>query len=225
MEACASAHYWAREIEKLGHQARLINPRFVKPYLKANKNDASDAEAICEAAGRPSMRFVAVKTAAQQDVQAVHRVRQQLVKSHTALMNQVRGLLAEHGLVIPQGSAHLRRTLPQILENGDNGLSGVMRELVSELGERLKYIEQRLRQYELQIQRLCRQDPRCRRLAEVEGVGPLIATALVAAVGNAAEFRSGRELAAYLGLVPRHRASGGRTIMLGISKARRSLPT
>jgi len=218
MEACASAHYWAREIEKLGHQVRLINPRFVKPYVKANKNDTADAEAICEAAARPAMRFVAVKTAAQQDVQAVHRARQQLVKSHTALMNQVRGLLAEQGLVIPQGSSHLRRTLPRILADGDNGLSGVMRELVSEISERLKYLEERMRQYELRIQQLFRLDERCRRLAEVEGVGPLTATALVAAVGNATEFKSGRELAAYLGLVPRHRASGGRTTLLGISK-------
>jgi transposase len=218
MEACASAHYWARELERLGHQVRLINPRFVKPFVKANKNDASDAEAICEAASRPAMRFVAVKTAEQQEVQAVHRVRQQLVKSHTALINQVRGLLAEHGIVMAQGRAQLRRMLPQILEDADNGLSGVMRELVSEIGERLKYLEARLRQYELQIERRCRQDSRCRRLTEVEGVGPLTATALVAAVGNAAEFKHGRELAAYLGLVPRHRASGGRTIMQGISK-------
>jgi len=218
MEACASAHYWAREIEKLGHQVRLINPRFVRPYVKANKNDTSDAEAICEAAGRPAMRFVAVKTAGQQDVQAVHRVRQQLVKSHTALMNQVRGLLAEQGIVIPQGAAHLHRSLPQILADEDNQLSGVMRELLNEIRERLKYLEERMRQYELRIRRLFREDERCQRLAQVEGVGPLTATALVAAVGNAAEFKSGRELAAYLGLVPRHRASGGRTTMLGISK-------
>jgi len=218
MEACASAHYWAREIEKLGHRVRLINPRFVRPYVKANKNDASDAEAICEAAGRPTMRFVAVKTAAQQDVQAVHRVRQQLVKNHTALMNQVRALLAEQGIVIPQGSAHVHRSLPRILADDDNRLSGMMRELLNEIGERLRYIEERLRQYELRIRRLFREDERCRRLAEVEGVGPVTATALVAAVGNAAEFKSGRELAAYLGLVPRHRASGGRTTMLGISK-------
>jgi len=218
MEACASAHYWARELERFGHQVRLINPRFVKPFVKANKNDASVAEAICEAASRPAMRFVAVKTAEQQEVQAVHRVRQQLVKSHTALINQVRGLLAEHGIVMAQGRAQLRRTLARILEDADNRLSGVMRELVSEIGERLKYMEDRLRQYELQIERRCRLDPRCRRLTEVEGVGPLTATALVAAVGNAAEFKHGRELAAYLGLVPRHRASGGRTIMQGISK-------
>src|SRR5215470_11543024 len=218
MEACASAHYWAREIEQLGHRVRLINPKFVRPYVKANKNDASDAEAICEAAGRPSMRFVAVKSAAQQDVQAVHRVRQQLVKARTALANQVRGLLAEHGIVIGRGFAQLRRAIPVILEDRDNGLSAVMRELLGEIGERLRFIDDRLRKYELIIQRLFRHDERCRRLAEVEGVGPLTATALVAAVGNATDFRSGRELAAYLGLVPSHRASGGHTVLLGISK-------
>jgi transposase len=208
----------AREIEKLGHEVRLIGPQFVKPYVKTNKNDATDAEAICEAASRPSMRFVAVKSLAQQDVQAVHRVRQQLVQARTALVNQVRGLLAEYGIVIAQGVAHSRRVLPLILEDRDNRLSGVMRELLAEIGERLKFIEDRLRQYDLRIQRLFRQDERCWRLAKVEGVGPLVATALVAAVGNAAEFKSGRELAAYLGLVPRHRASGSHTVLLGISK-------
>jgi transposase len=218
MEACASAHYWAREIEKLGHQVRLIAPRFVKPFVKANKNDASDAEAICEAASRPSMRFVAVKSTAQQDVQAVHRVRQQLIKTRTALVNQARGLLAEYGIVVAQGVSRLRRALPTILEDRDNGLSGVMRELLAEIGERLRFIDDRLRKYDLTIQRLFRQDERCQRVAAVEGVGPLVATALVAAVGNATDFRSGRELAAYLGLVPRHRASGGRTVLLGISK-------
>jgi len=147
----------------------LINPRFVKPYVKANKNDASDAEAICEAAGRRSMRFVPVKTAAQLEVQALHRVRQQLVKSRTALINQVRGLLAEHGIVISQGRAQLQRALPRILEDADHRLSGIMREILSEIGERLKFIEARLHQYELHIERLFRQDPRCRRLAEVAG--------------------------------------------------------
>jgi transposase len=164
------------------------------------------------------MRFVAVKSAAQQDVQAVHRVRQQLVKTRTALVNQVRGLLAEYGIVIAQGVTHLRRALPVILEDRDNGLSGMKRELLGEIAERLKFTEDRLRQYDLRIQRLFREDERCQRLAEVEGVGPLVATALVAAVGNASEFKSGRELAAYLGLAPRHRASGGRTVLLGISK-------
>ena len=218
MEACATAPYWAREIEKLGHEVRLISPKFVKPYVKANKNDASDAEAICEAASRPSMRFVAVKSVAQQDMQALHRVRQQLVKTRTALINQVRGLLGEYGIVIAQGVARLQHVLPSILEDQDNRLSGTIRELLEEIRERLEFIEQRLRHYDSRIRRLFQQDERCRRLAAVEGVGPLTATALVAAVGNATEFKSGRQLAAYLGLVPRHRASGGHTVLLGISK-------
>ena len=218
MEACASAHYWAREMEQLGHQVRLIAPKLVRPYVKANKNDASDAEAICEAASRPSMRFVAIKSTAQQDVQAVHRLRQQLVKTRTSLVNQAHGLLAEYGIVIARGLAPLRRAIPVILEDLDNGLSGVMRELLAEIGERLRFIDERLRKYDLTILRLFRDDERCQRVAAVEGVGPVTATALVAAVGNATDFKSGRELAAYLGLVPRHRASGGRTVLLGISK-------
>jgi len=164
------------------------------------------------------MRFVAIKSAAQQEVQAVHRVRQQLVKARTSLANQVRGLLAEHGIVIGRGFAQLRRALPVIIEDRDNGLSAVMRDLLGEIGERLRFIDGRLRKYDSTVQRLFRQDERCQRVAAVEGVGPVTATALVAAVGNASDFRSGRELAAYLGLVPSHRASGGRTVLLGISK-------
>jgi transposase len=210
MEACATAHYWAREIERLGHQVRLIGPKFVKPYVKTNKNDARDAEAKCV-----SLRS---RVSPSRTCRPVHRVRQQLVKTRTALMNQVRGLLAEYGIVIAQGAVRLRRALRSILEDHDNGLGGMVRELLGEISERLEFIEDRLRQYDSRIQRLCRQDERCQRLAEVEGVGPLTATALVAAVGNATEFKSGRELAAYLGLVPRHRASGGHTVLLGISK-------
>jgi transposase len=216
MEACPTSNYWAREIQKHGHQVRLMAPRFVRPYVKANKNDTADAEAICEAVRRPTMRFVAVKSIAQQDVQAVHRVRAQLVKTRIALANQVRGLLAEYGIVIAKGFAPLKRALPMALE--DDRLSGLMREVVAEIGERLRYLEERLHQYDLRIRRLTRGDERCLRLAEVPGIGELTATALVATVGNAREFRNGRELAAYLGLVPKHRASGGRIVMLGISK-------
>ncbi len=216
MEACPTSNYWAREIEKFGHQVRLMAPRFVRPYVKTNKNDSADAEAICEAVRRPTMRFVAVKSAAQQDVQAVHRIRAQLVRTRVALANQVRGLLAEYGIVMGCGFAALKRTLPSVLE--DERLSGLMREVVAEIGERLRYVEERLHQYDLRIRRLTQGDERCLRLAEVPGIGELTATALVAMVGNAREFKSGRELAAYLGLVPRHRASGGKTVMLGISK-------
>ena len=194
MKACPTSNYWGREIQKFGHQVRLMAPRFVRPYVKANKNDTADAEAICEAAQRSSMRFVAVKSTAQQDVQAVHRVRAHLVNMRIALANQVRGLLAEYGIVIAKGFAPLRRALPIILE--DDHLSGLMREVVAEIGERLRYLEDRLHQYNLRIRRLMRGDERCMRLAEVPGIGELTATALVATVGNAREFRSGRELAA-----------------------------
>src|SRR5215469_10487897 len=217
MEACA-AHYWAREIQKHGHEVRLMAPQYVRPYVKTDKSDTRDAEAICEAVRRPTMRFVAVKSPAQHDVQALHRVRQQLVKEQTALSNQVRGLLAEYGLVIPRGIAALRPALSKIVAEQDNGLSGRMRELVLDPSERLDRTQQRVRWYNQRIVQLLHHDERCQRLAALPGVGPLTATAVVAAVGKARDFKSGRELAAYLGLVPRHRASGGRTVMLGISK-------
>jgi transposase len=158
MGACSSAHYWAREIEKLGHTVKLISPRFVIFYRKGNKNKPNDAEAICEAVTRPSMRFVPIKNAEQQDMQALHRVREQLVKNRTALANQIRGLLRERGVVVAQAIARLRRALPLILEDTTNGLSGVMRELLGEMAERLRMLDERLRQRDQSIERLCQQD-------------------------------------------------------------------
>ena len=218
MEACAGAHYWARELETLGHTVRLMSPQFVAPYRKSQKNDGNDAAAICEAVGRPSMRFVPVKSPAQQDVQAAHRIRFQLIKWRTALANEMRGLLGEYGIVVAKGIAPLRRQLPLILEDSENQLSGFFREMLGEMAERFKLVDQRIRQYDLKIEHVFRQDERCQRLARVEGVGSLIATALVAAVGNAHDFKSGRELSAWLGLVPRQHSSGGRNVLLGISK-------
>jgi transposase len=218
MEACGGAHYWAREIAKLGHEVRLMNPRFVQPYVKSNKNDARDAEAICEAVGRPSMRFVVAKSQAQQDVLALHRVRSLLIGERTALMNQMRGLLAECGIVAAQGAAQLRRTLAIILEGSDTRVSGLLREMLSEMSERWRLFEERLGRYERRIEQLARGDERAGRLMKVTGVGPLIATALLAAVGDARQFRSGRELSAWLGLVPREKSSGERTVLLGITK-------
>jgi transposase len=218
MEACAGAHYWAREIQKVGHTARLMSPHFVTAYRKNQKNDGNDAEAICEAVGRPSMRFVPIKSASQQDIQAVHRIRFQLIKWRTALANKVRGLLGEYGIVVAQGLAPLRRELPLILDDEENQLSGLFREMLGEMAERLKLLDQRIRQYDSKVERVFSQDERCPRLAQVEGVGPLVATALVAAVGNAHEFKNGRELSAWLGLVPRQHSSGGRNVLLGISK-------
>jgi transposase len=145
MEACGAAHHWAREIEQLGHTVRLMSPQFVKPYLKGNKNDPNDAEAICEAVSRPSMRFVPIKSKAQQDLQALHRVREQLLKSRTALVNQVRGLLGEHGLVAPLGIARARRLLLEILADpGRHGLSGLFREALQEIAERLRFLDERV---------------------------------------------------------------------------------
>ncbi|HKN01257.1 MAG TPA: IS110 family transposase, partial [Candidatus Binataceae bacterium] len=200
MEACGSAHHWAREIEKLGHTVKLMSPQFVKPYLKGNKNDPNDAEAICEAVTRASMRFVPVKSAAQQDVQALHRVREQLLKSRTALVNQVRGLLGEHGIIAPRGIAHLRRLLSELLADPESsGLSGLLSETLVEISGRLRFFDERIGAYDLRIGRVFSDDERCQRLAKVEGIGPLVATAMVAAVGNAREFKSGRELSAWLG--------------------------
>src|SRR5258708_12226759 len=164
MEACGSAHYWAREIAKRGHEVKLMSPRFVRPYVKSSKNDAKDAEAICEAVARPSMRFVAVKSQAQQDVLALHRVRSLLIRERTALMNQMRGLLAECGIVVAQGAAHLRRTLAEILGSRDNQASELLREALVEMSERLRSFEERLGRYDRQIGPPAQSDPRPRQL-------------------------------------------------------------
>jgi transposase len=153
MEACSSAHYWAREIEKLGHTVKLMSPQFVVPYRKGNKNDPNDAEAICEAVTGPSMRFVPIKNEEQQEMQAFHRVREQLVKNRMALANQIRGLLRERGVVVAQAIARLRAALPAILEDQSNRLSVRMRELLGELAERLRMLDDRLRQYDQRIAR------------------------------------------------------------------------
>jgi transposase len=183
--------------------------------VKPNKNDARDAEAICEAVGRPSMRFVAIKSQAQQDMLALHRVRSLLIRERTALMNQLRGLLAESGSVVAQGAITLRRALALILEDRDNGIGELLRELLGEMSERMRWLEERLKRYDQRIAEFARADERAGRLMAVEGVGPLTATALIAAVGNARQFRSGCELSAWLGLLPRQHPSGGRNVLRG----------
>ena len=218
MEACAGGHYWARELSKLGHTVKLMSPHFVAPYRKSQKNDGNDAEAVCEAVGRPSMRFVPPKTTAQQDVQALHRIRAQLIKWRTGLANEIRGLLGEYGIVLRKGMAPLRRVLASIIEDERELLSPFFREMLREMRERLRFLDTRLQEYDRRVECVFSKDERCRRLAQVEGVGALVATALVAAVGNAREFRTGRELSAWLGLVPRQHSTGGRTVLLGITK-------
>lgn len=218
MEACASAQYWAREFQQLGHTVKLISPQFVKPYVKGNKNDSRDAEAICEAVSRPHMRFVPLKTVESQDIQTIHRMRSRLVKERTALSNQIRGLLAERGIVFAQGLTRLRQHLPTLLEDEENVLTPLSREVMRELYNELVALDERIAQADRLVQRVFTENAQCQKLAQVEGIGPVIATALVAAVGNAHEFANGRHLAAWLGLVPRQCSSGGKERLLGISK-------
>ena len=218
MEACGSAHYWAMKLEGLGHTVKLMAPQFVKPYVKTNKNDAADAEAICEAVTRPTMRFVPIKNGEQQAVLALHRARQGFVKARTAQANQIRGLLAEYGIVIPQGIGHIATHLPDILEDGENGLPGVFRQLIDRLGAHLKELDRQVGELEVMIQVWHRANDDSRKLAEIPGIGPITASALVASIGNAKNFDNGRQLAAWLGLVPRQHSSGGKRTLLGISK-------
>jgi transposase len=218
MEACGGAHHWARRLQEQGFRVRLVAPQFVKPYVKSNKNDANDAEAICEAIGRPHMRFVSVKTVEQQDIQAVHRIRAELIKQRTAKANQIRGLVAEYGLVAPKELGHLRRALPCWLEDAENGLSGRFRRLLHGLWGDLQALDERLSELDREITLVAQSDPVARRLQQLRGVGPIIATALVAAVGNGEQFAKGRQMSAALGLTPRQQSSGGKERLLGISK-------
>ena len=202
MEACGSAHYWARKLGELGHTVRLMAPQFVKPYVKTNKNDRNDAEAICEAVARPNMRYVPVKTVESQAVLALHRGRQGFVKARTAQVNQIRGLLAEFGIVIPKGIGHVAKRLPEILEDGENGLPGLMRQLIERLGEHLKELDRQVQELERQIQLWHRESSASRKLAAIPGIGPLTASAMVASIGDAKSFNNARQLPAWLGIVP-----------------------
>ena len=193
-------------------------PQYVKPYVKSGKNDANDAEAICEAVGRPNMRFVAIKMIEQQVVQAEHRIRARLIKSRTALSNEIRGLLAEFGIVLATSMGNLRRAIPVLLEDGENGLPGSFRVLLAKLGEELRAIDDMVAEYDARIAQAVQQDDRIKRLLEIEGIGPVVASALVAAVGDAKQFSSGRDMAAWLGLTPRQHSSGGKNRLGGISK-------
>lgn len=218
MEACAGSHYWARELSKLGHTVKLMGAQFVIPYRKRGKNDANDAEAICEAVGRPNMHFVAVKTEEQQAVLMVHRARSLVVANRTALVNQIRGLLGEFGLVVPKGITRLRAQLPQLLEDAENGLPALAREVIAGLVEQLRELDQRIQRYDLKIRELAQQSEPARRLMWVEAIGAQTATALVASMGDPLVFKSARNYAASLGLTPRQNSSGGITRLGSITK-------
>lgn len=218
MEACGAAHHWARELQRHGYHVRLIAAQFVKPYVKSNKNDRIDAAAICEALTRPTMRYVTVKSIAQQDVQSAHRVREALMGQRTATANHIRGLVGEYGVVAPVGLAALRQALPAWLEDADNGLSDTFRALLAGLAEDLRHLDQRVAALDAFIGERAHADPTARRLLQLRGVGPLTASALAGALGDGRGFRRGRDFGASLGLVPRQHSTGGHPRLLGISK-------
>lgn len=218
MEACGGAHYWARKLQAQGHTVKLMAPQFVKPYVKANKTDAADAEAICEAVTRPNMRFVPIKNADQQSVLSLHRARQGFVRARTAQANQIRGLLAEYGITLPQGIGHVAKRLPEIVENTENDLPGMFCDLLIRLGVHLRELDRQTQELEEQIHAWHRSNEESQKLEQIPGIGVLTASALIASIGDARNFKNGRELAAWLGLVPRQHSSGGKVLLQGISK-------
>ncbi|WP_375333414.1 IS110 family transposase [Candidatus Tisiphia endosymbiont of Xenochironomus xenolabis] len=216
IEVCGGSSYWARELTKLGHTVKLIAPQFVKPYVKTNKNDQADSEAICEAVARPNMRFVPIKTAEQQDILFIHRVRQRLVKNRTALANEIRGLLHEFGFVIPQGINKIMTKLTEILDEG--ALSQLSYRTFSELKEEFLENDKKIKELEQRLKIIASQYSNHQQLMTIPGIGLITATALIASIGNASCFENGRQLSAWLGLVPRQHSSGGKDKLLGISK-------
>ncbi len=218
MEACGGAHFLGRALREQGHEVRLMPAQYVKPYVKTNKSDYIDAEAIAEAVGRPTMRFVPIKTDEQLDMQSLHRVRERWVMRRTSIVNQIRGLLLERGITLRQGRKHVDAALPRILEDADRKLSGTLRLLLAQLKMELDQIVARIDEADAVLNRNTHENEACQRLVAIPGVGPVTATALVAAIGNGAAFRKGRDFAAWLGVVPREYSTGGRQKLLGISK-------
>lgn len=217
MEACSGAHYWAREFEKFGHTVRIMAPKFVAPYRmggKHGKNDAADAAAICEAVTRPNMRFVPVKTIDQQGKLFIHRAHQGYVAQRTALINRIRGILSELGIVLPLTYKAFYRGVHQTLED----LPGYCNQVIAELISELDHVQERIAQSEHQIQQLAKDDTLAQRLMQLRGIGPATATAIVASIGNGHDFKNGRQFSAWLGLVPRQNSSGGKTKLGRITK-------
>lgn len=218
IEACSGAHFIGAALRDQGHEVRLIPAQFVKPFLKSNKNDFLDAEAIAEAVARKNMRFVPIKSEAQLDLQALHRVRDRLVHRRTALINQIRGFLLERGIVFAKGPANLRNQMPSLFEDADQNLSSRLRGLLDQLWQEWKAIDSGVERVTQDIEAIANQDAACQRLRQIPGVGPLVSTATVAAIGNGGAFCKGREFAAWLGLIPRQYSTGGKARLLGISK-------
>ncbi|KUP92883.1 IS110 family RNA-guided transposase [Tritonibacter horizontis] len=218
VEACTGAFYWQRQFEALGHSVKVIAPQYVKPFVKHQKNDQNDAEAICTALMLPNMKFVPTKSEEQQDIQALHRARRRLVNHRTALVSQMRGLLLDRGIPIALSIGRARRAIPEILEDQANGLSAMSREIIGDLFDFMGQIDARIIAFDRRIDAVFKSNEDCRRIARICGVGPKTATAVVAAVGDGREFKNGRHLAAWMGLVPRQHSSGDKRLLMGISK-------
>lgn len=218
MEACCGSHFLGRALREQGHEVRLMAARYVKPYVKTNKNDYIDAEAIAEAVGRPRMRFVPIKTDDQLDMQSLHRVRESWVGRRTAVINQIRGLLLERGITIRKGRHHAEAALPLILEDADANLSGRLRMLLAELQRELRQLQSQIDEIDVSIVQAAGEHEACQRLMTIPGIGPVTATAIISAIGNGTEFKRGRGFSAWLGLVPGQYSTGGKQTLLGISK-------
>ena len=218
MESCGGSNYWARVFQNYGHTVKLISPQFVKPFVKTNKNDANDAEAIVEAGSRPSMHFVPIKQIEQQDIQSLHRIRSRLIKNKTALINEIRGLNLEYGITIPLGPRQVKKRLLEIIDNKNNELTPFSRDCMTDLYKELDDLENRLSKIDKKVQHISKTHDLCKRILTIPGVGVLGATAIVASVTSPNEFKNGRHLAAWLGLVPRQYSSGNKQVLLGISK-------
>lgn len=218
IEACAGSNYWAREIEKLGHEVKIIPAQFVKPYVKSNKTDASDAEAICEALSRPNMRFAPIKSVDQQDIQSIHRIRERLVSARTTLACEIRGLLHEYGIVVPKGIRILIKSMADIIADPSNQLTSLTRELIQELNIELRELTNKVEHYNQRIEMIHSFHPEAQRLTKIPGVGILSATAIIGAIGDPGVFKNGRAFSAWIGLVPKEYSSGNTKRMMGITK-------
>ena len=218
IEACGSAHHWARELTKLGHTVILLNARYVKSFVVGNKNDFNDAAAIFDAVTRPNKRVVTIKTIEQQDVQLIHVVRKGLVAKRTALVNQIRGLLSERGIIIPKSINKVRQELPFILEDAENNLTPLSREVFAEQYEKLAALDDEIKAQDQRISRLCNSNALSRRFLDVPGVGPMTASIVASDIGDGKSYQSSRDYAASLGVVPRQHSSGDKQVYLGISK-------
>ncbi len=218
VEACGGSNYWVRRFEEYGHTVKMMPPQYVKPYVKTNKNDMNDAEAICEAVQRPNMHFVPKKSVTQQDIQMSHRIRQRMITGRTALVNEARGLLGEYGIIIGKGVTQFSKRIVEIINDEKNGLTSFARKKMKHLWEELNEIQKRIDVSDEEISNIYKHSDICQRIGKIPGIGPVTATAVIAAVSDAGVFKNGRQMSAWLGLVPKQNSTGGKTNLSRISK-------